>query len=128
MTPYQQFGRLLYGACFAAEVVDHFDLRSEQPANLAVWNWLLHERHEAEIALLRYVQANGAAIIAGMPRVPDAPAEPPALALRAADLIDAGFVFVTKYALEAAATAWELDGIGKAIQPAAQIRARAFNF
>jgi hypothetical protein len=113
MTPYQEFSRLLHGACFAAEAVDHFDLQGDQPGNVAVWNWLLNERHKAEGALLSFVLANSAAIITGMPEPPDVPSLPPTKALHTSDLIAARFAFVTKYALEASAAAQELDGIEK---------------
>ena len=113
MTPSQEFIHLLYGAAFAAEAVDHFDLRSEQPANREVWNWLLNEQYQAEIDLIRFLLAHGPTIIADLPQPPNAPAKPPPEAMRTADLIEARFAFVTKYSLETAAAARELDGIDK---------------
>jgi hypothetical protein len=91
---------------------DQFDLQSDQPANRAVWNWLLNERHRAEVALVHHVQANGASIMAAMPDPPEPSAERKPKVLHTSDLIDARFAFVTKYALETAA-ARELDGIDK---------------
>jgi hypothetical protein len=59
-----QFTRLLYAAHAASEAVDRFDLHSEQPASVAVWNQLLADEHAASAALVRHIIAHGPALLA----------------------------------------------------------------
>lgn len=109
--PEPGFNHLLYEACHAAEAVDYFDLRSEQPANAAAFNWLEREAHQSATALVQYVMTHGADILTHLGEPPDAPTEPPGLLLSAVELSQARHNFLAKYATDAEAAARTLDGI-----------------
>jgi len=109
--PVPGFNHLLYEACHAAEACDYFDLRSEQPANTAAFNWLRREAQQSAAALVQYVMAHGADILAELGEPLDAPAEPPTLLLSSVELSQARHNFLAKYAQDAEAAARTLDGI-----------------
>ena len=112
MTDYHDFVSLLYEACFASEAVDHYNLQGDGPAHQAVWQWLLHEQYTASLALIAHVRSHPEAIIASMGAPPaTVPEEPPPKLLRAAELVEARFAFVTQYAVEAERLANERDGL-----------------
>ena len=88
MPPYGRFVGLVTQAALSSEAVDYYNLKSEDPAHIAAWNWLLHEQRSAFLALARYMQAHGDQIIDGIiADLPtDVPCEPPPKLLRGADL------------------------------------------
>jgi len=112
VTAYHQFVSLLYQACFASEAVDHYNLKGDGAAHLAVWNWLLYEQHISSLALVECVRCHADDIIATMGDPPSTvPDEPPPKLLRSVRLVEARFAFVTHYAIEAERIANERDGI-----------------
>jgi hypothetical protein len=112
MTAYHKFISLLYEAAFAAEVVDHFDLSSDEPANAAAWNWLRNEEHKSLLALVEHVQLYTAQIVAGMdpPNAEDIPDDPPPMLLQTSAMVEARFAFLSDYAIAAEHAAREIDG------------------
>ena len=109
--PYGRFVGLVTQAALSSEAVDYYDLKSEDPAHIAAWNWLLNEQRSAFLALARYVQAHGdqimEGIIADLPT--DVPCEPPPKLLRRADLSRARFVFMCRYVMQAEQAAAVID-------------------
>jgi len=102
---------LVYEAAFSSEAVDHYNLKSECPAHLAAWNWLLHEQGSALLALLRYVQVHGDQIVEAVTaeQPSEVPPRVPPKLLRSADLSRARFIFMTRYAVRAEQAAAAID-------------------
>jgi hypothetical protein len=109
--PYGRFVGLVTEAALSSEAVDYYNLKSEDPAHLAAWNWLLHEQRSAFLALARYIQAHGDQIIDGLVADPptDVPRDPPPNLLCSADLSRARFVFMSRYAVQAEQAAAAID-------------------
>jgi len=109
--PYGQFVGLLHEAALSSEAVDYYNLKSEDPAHLAAWNWLLNEKRSAFLALARYMRAHGDQILEGL--IADLPSgvppEPPPKLLRTADLSRARFVFMIRYVVQAEQAAAVID-------------------
>ena len=112
IAPYHKFISLLYEAAFAAEIVDHFDLHSDEDANAAAWNWLRNEEHKSLLALVEHVQLYPAQIVAGMdpPNAEDVPDDPPPMLLHTTDMVEARSAFLNDYAIAAENAAREIDG------------------
>jgi hypothetical protein len=61
--PLPDYYLLLGNAHATSEVVDHFDLRSEDPSSAAEFQRLLKESTEAQMELCRYVLRHGDALL-----------------------------------------------------------------
>lgn len=66
MNPYQTFSHLLYAAHAAGEEVDRFDLHSEEPNSVIIWERLLQEQRDAYKALIIHVLEHSSAILASI--------------------------------------------------------------
>ena len=113
--PYGRFVGLVTEAALSSEAVDYYNLKSEDPAHIAAWNWLLYEQRAAFLALARYMQAHGDQIIEGIiADLPaDVPPEPPPKLLRRADLYRARFVFMCNYVRQAEQAAAVIDQVAE---------------
>jgi hypothetical protein len=109
---YSKFISLLYEAAFAAEIVDHFDLSSDEDANVAAWHWLRNEEHKSLLALIEHVQLYAVQIVNGMdpPDANDVPDDPPPMLLRTTDMVEARAAFLNDYVIAAERAAREIDG------------------
>ena len=110
-TAYHKFISLLYEAAFAAEVVDHYDLSSDEAANKAAWNWLRSEEYKSILALIEHVQLYRSQIVGGMdpPDAADVPDEAPRMLLHTSAMVVARQAFLNDYVIAAEAAAREID-------------------